>query len=38
MSVLPIIIIVYLTELAVKQYDKEIEEVYKNSWQDIKLD
>jgi hypothetical protein len=38
MSVLPIIIIVYLTELAVKQYDSEIEEVYKNSWQEIKLD
>jgi len=41
MSVLPIIIIVYLTELAVKQYDSEVgrvEEIYKNSWQDIKLD
>lgn len=38
MSVLPIIIIVYLTELAVQQYDREVEEVYKNSWQKIKLD
>ena len=41
MSVLPIAIIIYLTELAVQQYDKEIKftnETYKNSWQDIKLD
>ena len=38
MSVLPIVIIVYLTELAVSQYDKEVEEVYKNSWQNIKMD
>jgi ABC-type multidrug transport system fused ATPase/permease subunit len=41
MSVLPIAIIVYLTELAVQQYDREIKninETYKNSWHDIKLD
>jgi hypothetical protein len=41
MSVLPIAIIVYLTELAVQQYDKEIKfttYAYNNSWQDIKLD
>jgi hypothetical protein len=41
MSVLPIAIIVYLTELAVQQYDREIKninETYKNSWQEIKLD
>jgi len=38
MSVLPIAIIVYLTELAVSQYDAEVEEVYRNSWKDIKLD
>jgi hypothetical protein len=36
MSILPIIIIIYLTELAVKQYDSEIEEVYKNSKDRIK--
>lgn len=41
MSTLPIVIIIYLTELAIKQYDREINntrETYKNSWQDIKLD
>lgn len=38
MSILPIIIIVYLTELAVKQYDMEIEQVYKNSGQNIKFE
>ena len=38
MSILPIVIIVYLTELAVSQYDREVEEVYKNSWQNIKMD
>ena len=37
MSLLPIVIIVYLTELAVKQYDREIEEIYKNSKDNIKL-
>jgi hypothetical protein len=38
MSVLPIVIIIYLTELAIKQYDSEIEEIYKNSYTKIKLD
>jgi hypothetical protein len=41
MSILPIVIIIYLTELAVKQYDSEIgntEETFKNSWKNIKLD
>ena len=41
MSLLPIVIIIYLTELAVQQYDKEIKfttDTYNNSWQDIKLD
>jgi hypothetical protein len=41
MSLLPIVIIIYLTELAVQQYDREIKninETYKNSWHDIKLD
>ena len=38
MSLLPIVIIVYLTELAVKQYDREIEEVYKNSGHKIKFE
>jgi hypothetical protein len=41
MSILPIVIIIYLTELAIKQYDFEVgntEEAYKNSWQNIKLD
>jgi hypothetical protein len=36
MSVLPIVIIVYLTELAVSQYDKEIKEIYFNSKDHIK--
>lgn len=41
MSLLPIVIIIYLTELTVQQYDKEIKfttQTYNNSWQDIKLD
>ena len=41
MSILPIVIIIYLTELVIKQYDFEVgntEEAYKNSWQNIKLD
>lgn len=38
MSVLPIIIIIYLTELAVNQYDKELEEIYKNNGQNIKFE
>jgi len=38
MSILPIVIIVYLTELAVNQYDSELEEIYKNSKQNIKFD
>lgn len=38
MSILPIVIIIYLTELAVKQYDLEIEEIYKNSGQKIKFE
>lgn len=38
MSILPIVIIIYLTELAVNQYDKEIEDIYKNSWQGIKVE
>ena len=38
MSVLPIVIIIYLTELAVKQYDSELEEIYKNSGHKIKFE
>lgn len=37
MSILPIVIIIYLTELAVNQYDKEIEEIYNNSRDNIKF-
>jgi hypothetical protein len=38
MSILPIVIIIYLTELAIKQYDMEIEEIYKNSGHNIKFE
>ena len=32
------LIIIYLTELAIKQYDSEIEEIYKNSGHNIKFE
>jgi hypothetical protein len=37
MSILPIIIIIYLTELAIKQYDYEVSEVYERSKDHIKF-
>lgn len=37
MSILPIVIIIYLTELAIKQYDYEVIEVYERSKDHIKF-
>ncbi len=37
MSILPIVIIIYLTELAIKQYDYEVSEVYERSKDHIKF-
>ena len=37
MSILPIVIIIYLKELAIKQYDYEVSEVYERSKDHIKF-